>query len=214
MQSLTEAILEQGLANRFLSERQLNRALGGPAARRYGLVNRALKARELVRIRRGLYVLASRYRPGPPHPFAIAQALTPGSYVSFETALGFHGWIPEATRVTASVVRGRKSSVYEHPMFGSFTFHPLALRPEGFLELIERRELAGQVALLAHPLRALLDLVCLRKLPWQGLHWLIQGMRIEPDSLHTVSSAQIEILTTVYKQKRPRQFLNALAEEL
>jgi hypothetical protein len=32
------------------------------AGRRYGLVNRALRSRELIRIRRGPYLLASRYR--------------------------------------------------------------------------------------------------------------------------------------------------------
>lgn len=190
-------------------------SIGSPvAARRYGLVNRALKARELIRIRRGLYVLASRYRAEPLQPFVIAQALVPGSYVSFETALAYHGWIPESVRVTASVVPGRKSSAYEHPLFGSFTFHPLALEPERFLELIERRQFARQVALVAHPIRALMDLVCLRKSAWQGLRWLTQGMRIDSDHLRTVTRTQIDILTGVYKQRAPRLFLSALAEEL
>src|SRR6185503_9694416 len=49
MQTLAESLIEQGLSNRILSERQLERAVGGEAARRYGLVNRALKANELVR---------------------------------------------------------------------------------------------------------------------------------------------------------------------
>jgi hypothetical protein len=214
VQSLTEHLLEQGLADRVLSERQLDRAVGGPAARRYGLVNRALKAHELIRIRRGLYVLEPRYRTEAPHPFAIAQALAPGSYVSFETALAHHGWIPEATRVTANVVPGRKSSAYEHGTLGSFTFHPLALDPERFLELIEREQLAAQTALIAHPIRALMDLVCLRKLSWQGLRWLTQGMRIDLENLRSVTHEQIDILTGVYKQKRPRQFLSAFANEL
>lgn len=210
MQSLTESIQAAGLANRVLSERQLARTLGGPAARRYGLVNRALKAGELIRIRRGLYVLAPRYRTESPHPFAIAQALVPGSYVSFETALAHHGWIPESVRTTASVTPGRKSSVHEHPLFGSFTFHPLALEPERFLELVERQAFADQVALIAHPIRALMDLVCLRKLAWQGLSWITQGLRIEVETLRTVTRAQIDLLTEVYKQKGPRKFLGAL----
>jgi hypothetical protein len=197
MQPLTEAILEQGLKDRVLSERQLDRTVKGPVARRYGLVNRALKARELIRIRRGLSVLAPRYRTEPPHPFAIAQALVPGSYVSFETALAHHGWIPESVRVTASVAPGRKSSTHEHPLFGSFTFHPLALEPERFLELIERRNLGSQIALVAHPIRALMDLVCLRKLNWQGLSWFTQGMRVEAENLRTITPAQIDILTGV-----------------
>src|SRR5271168_2881374 len=146
MQTLTEHLIEQGLSEKVLSERQLERAVGGAAARRYGLVNRALKAQELIRIRRGLYTLPSKYRTEPPHPFAIAQALEPGSYVSFETALSTHGWIPDAVRVTASVVPGRKLSGLDHPTLGSFTFHPLAVNRERFLELIERRQFSSQVA--------------------------------------------------------------------
>lgn len=198
----------------MLSEHQLKRAIGAGPASRYGLVNRALKAKELVRIRRGLYVLAPRYRAEPPHPFAIAQALSPGSYVSFETALAYHGWIPEAVRVTASVVPGRKSSELEHPLFGSFTFHPLALNRSYFLELIERRQFGHQAALVAKPCRALMDLAAFRKLQWQGLAWLTDGMRIEMQSLRSITRKDIETLAKVYKQKRPIEFLCSFAKEL
>jgi hypothetical protein len=214
VQTLTESIIEQGLNAKVLSERQLERVVGGAPARRYGLVNRALKAQELIRIRRGLYILPSKYRIEPPHPFAIAQALEPGSYVSFETALSAHGWIPEAVRVTASVVPGRKSSRLENPEVGSFEFRPLALHTEHFLELIERRQLGSQIALLAHPLRALVDLVTFRKLDWHGLAGLTDGMRIDERSLRTITRMQIQTLADVYKQKRPNNFLSALAREL
>ena len=96
MQSLTEKIIDMNQANRVLNDMQLRRMLGGGNARRYGLVNRALKMGELHRLNRGLYVLDNKYRDYPLHPFALAQALMPGSYVSFETALSHHGWIPEA----------------------------------------------------------------------------------------------------------------------
>ncbi len=214
MQVLTERVVEHGLRDKVLSDQQLDRLIGSSPASRYGLVNRALKAQELIRIRRGLYVLPSKYRTEPLHPFAVAQALAPGSYISFETALGAHGWIPEQVRVIASVVPGRKSSRLEHTVLGSFTFHPLALHPAHFLELIERRPLGSQVALLAHPLRAIVDLVTLRKLDWQGLPWLTQGLRIEEAQLRTITRLQVQTLLTVYKQKRPREFLRALAQEI
>ena len=214
MQTLTESIIEQGLTDRILSERQLERAVGKVPAARYGLVNRALKADELVRIRRGLYVLATRLRTEPPHPFAIAQSLAPGSYVSFETALSVHGWIPESVRITASVVPGRKSSTLEHATFGSFAFHPLAVHRGYFLELIERKQFGHQTALLARPLRALMDLVALRKLDWQGLNWLIEGMRIDAENLRSVTRSEIQSAAQVYKQKRPNEFLRSLAQDL
>ena len=214
MQPLTELLQNHPLRDRVLSEWQLERISGGSAARRYGLVNRALKAGEMVRVRRGLYALAPRYRNQPLHPFAIAQAIAPGSYVSFETALAHHGWIPEAVRVIASVVPGRKSSEIEHPVFGSFSFHPLALERYRFLELIERKQFANQTTLIAAPIRALMDLVCLRKLEWQGPGFLTDGMRINPESLTKISATQIQTLLQVYKQRRSREFLNSLAREL
>jgi hypothetical protein len=214
VQTLTEYLVEQGLSEKVISERQLERVVGGAPARRYGLVNRALKAQELIRIRRGLYVLPTKYRTEAPHPFAIAQALEPGSYVSFETALSAHGWIPEAVRVTASVVPGRKSSHLEHPVVGSFEFRPLALHKEYFLELIERRQLGAQIALVAQPLRALVDLITCRKLDWHGLAQLTDGMRIEEQRLHQITRTQIQTLRDVYKQQRPNDFLSGLTREL
>ncbi len=214
VQTLTERLVELGLAEQILSEEQLQRVVGGEAGRRYGLVNRALRAQELIRLRRGLYVLAQKFRTESVHPFAIAQAMAPGSYVSFETALSVHGWVPEGVRVTASVVRGRKSSTLEHPLLGSFAFHPLALHRSHFLELIERQKYGSHTAFVAAPLRALMDLICLRKSPWQGLAWLIEGMRIEEQNLRSVTRKQIQTLGRVYKQKRPGEFLQSLAKEL
>ena len=91
---------------------------------------------------------------------------------------------------------------------------PLALHKDSFLELIERRQLGSQVGLLAHPLRALVDLVTFRKLDWHGLSGLTDGMRIDEQKLHDITRAQIQTLAAVYKQKRPNSFLNTLGGEL
>lgn len=214
MQTLTENLIERGLRDRPLSERQLERIIGDSPARRYGLVNRALKASELIRVRRGLYVLAPQLRTHSLHPFALAQAIEPGSYVSLETALSHHGWIPENVRVTASVVPGRKSSQVDHPVLGSFTFHPLALHRTHFLESVWREQFDGQTALVASPLRALMDLVTFRKVEWSGLTWLTESLRIERDTLKSISRGPLHTLATVYKQKRPNDFLTKLAQAL
>ncbi len=214
MQTLTKALIESGLADRVLSENQLRRVVAGSAQRRYHLVNRAMAAGELLRLRRGTYLLAHDFRDLPAHPFALAQAFDAGSYVSFETALAHHGWIPEAVRSVASVSSGRKSSAYDHAVFGSFTFHPLAVDPGHFLVGVERLELGGQVALVAQPARALMDLVCLRKQEWQGLAWLIEGLRIDLVQLRTITSADIRALSDVYRHKRVHSVLLNLAKEL
>ena len=214
MRSLTEKIIDSSQANRVFNDAQLRRLLGASDASRYGLVNRALKVGELHRVKRGLYVLDNKYRNDPLHPFALAQALEPGSYVSLETALAHHGWIPEAVYTTASILPGRKSKSYEHEKFGSLTFHPLAIETGYFLELVMRQKVGDQTMLIAKPVRALMDLVCLRKKEWQGMDWLVEGMRIDYETLRTINSAEIRTLKLVYKQKRVKKFLDELAREL
>lgn len=214
MKTLTQQIIDHGLKNRVLADSQLARVIGGSPQRRYGLVNRAMKSGELLRLTRGRYLLADRFRDYPGHPFALAQTFVPGSYVSFETALAHHGWIPEAVYTTASVTPGRKSLDYSHSVFGRFSFHPLAIQTGYFLERVARVQITKQSLLVAEPLRALMDMVCLRKVEWQGLEWLTTGLRIDEEYLATITRADIRTLKFVYKQKRANAFLASLAREL
>ncbi len=214
MRSLTNIIIQQGLANRIIRTPQLARLIEGSEQRRYGLVNRALKTGELLRLQRGLYLLNERYRDFHCHPFSLAQALVPGSYISFETALAYHGWIPEAVHTIASVVPGRKSKRYEHTKMGSYSFHPLAIQQGYFLELVNRHQIDGQTMLVAKPCRALTDLICQQKQKWQGMGWLTESLRIDLEFLRTITATDIQTLKLVYKHKRVKSFLSSLALEL
>jgi len=210
MQTLTEQLVEGGLKDRVLTDTQLARLISGSSQRRYNLVNRAMRAGELIRLRRGLYMLSDKYRSQPCHPYVLAQKLRPGSYVSLETALAFHGWIPEAVYTTASIGPGRQTKDYTCERLGRFTFHPLAIESGYFLELVERVQLGEQAVLIAQPIRALLDLVCLKKMGWQGLAWLVEGMRIDEETLLQVSGAELRTLKRVYKHKRVKDFIAEL----
>ncbi|MEH6550106.1 MAG: hypothetical protein V7711_17075 [Pseudomonadales bacterium] len=214
MKNLTLAIKEQGFADRLLNEHQIARIVGGSPQRRYGLVNRALKAGELIRVQRGLYMLAGQYRDAPYHPYHIAQGLFPSSYISLETALAYHGWIPEAVYETASILPGRKSKELKNEQFGKFTFHPLATNRGYFLELVERVQINKQTMLIAKPIRALMDLVCYKKVEWQGIDWIEKGLRIDLEYLRSVPAADIRTLKLVYKQKRVKVFLAELEKAL
>lgn len=214
MHTITNKIIEQGLANRVLSVSQLKRLINGSAQRRYNLVNRAIKTGELLRFQRGLYMLNERFRDYPCHPFVFAQAIAPGSYVSFETALAYHGWIPEAVFTTASVVPGRKSRQFEHEQMGIFGFHPLAIHRKYFLELVNRYQINGQTMLVAKPCRALMDLICLRKLSWKGMDRLLEGLRIDTESLAAITDNDIKILELVYRHKRVKSYLSSFNMEL
>lgn len=214
MNRLLRKIIDNNLANRVISVSQLKRLSNGTEQSRYNLVNRAVKSQELIRLHRGLYMLNDRLRDFPCHPFHLAQAFSPGSYISFETALTFHGWIPESVYVTKSAVPGRKSRQFQDNRNGLFTFHPLPVHRLHFLELVKRYQENGQTMLIASPLRALMDLICLRKESWKGLAWLVEGVRIDPDALFAVRQEEIEILKLVYKHQQVQQFIEEMKKEL
>ncbi len=102
--------------------------------------------------------------------------MVPGSYVSLETALAFHGWIPEAVFTTSSVSPVRKTLQYPVPRLGLFSFHPLAIHDYQFLVAIECRKVGARTVFVASPLRALMDLVALRREVWSGLGWVTEGL--------------------------------------
>ncbi|MEX0583861.1 MAG: type IV toxin-antitoxin system AbiEi family antitoxin domain-containing protein [Sneathiella sp.] len=207
MTTLTRELANSPYAHHVFTETQLARIIGGSDQRRYGLVNRALKSGELVRVKRGLYVLSDALRSDSIHPFHLAQALHPGSYISLESALAYHGWIPEAVYTTTSVVLGGRSRQITHETLGQFTFTPLALERLHFLELVDRLKVQQQTMLVAKPIRALMDLVYARKVQWQGIAWLEEYLRIDGESLLSVTSDDVAVLKNVYKHSRMQAFL-------
>ncbi len=123
----------------------------------YRQLSRWVKAGQIVQLRRGLYSLAPPLRRREPHPFLIANELERGTYVSLQSALAFHGMIPEAVPTTTSVGPVRPG-VFETPL-GRFEFrHLRADLCRGYrrLEVAQR-----QFARVALPEKALVDLLYL-----------------------------------------------------
>jgi len=213
MQTLTESLLQSGWSGRVVTQAQLARLLDGTPQRRYNLVNRALQHGELRQLRRGFYLLAPQLQNKTPHPFVLAQALQSGSYISFESALSFHGWIPEGVPMTLSVLPGRRRLEVDLAALGMFRFYPLALRTGYFLEAVDRHTFDGQIALVAQPLRALLDIGCLRK--FEGsIRELAQSMRIDDERLMQTEAATWQTLQRVYAHKRMSTAIQALQQEM
>jgi hypothetical protein len=114
-------------------------------------LSRWVRSGRVHQLRRGLYTLAPPYQNTIPHPFLIANALMPGSYVSAQSALAFYGLIPEYTPRTLSVTMLRPSQ-WE----GGFHFQHLAPHLFFGYQLVELSQ--GQQAFIAAPEKALLDL--------------------------------------------------------
>ncbi len=117
------------------------------------------KAGKVTPVRRGLYALPKALRRYEPHPFAVANRLVAGSYVSLEMALRYYSLIPEHVAVTTSMTTGRPGK-WENE-FGRFFFHHID--PRYFFGIEYREIMPNQYAYIAYPEKALLDLLYLRK---------------------------------------------------
>lgn len=116
-------------------------------------LTRWVNAGKIYQLRRGLYALAPPYQKVKPHPFAIANRLVPGSYVSAQSALARFGLIPEYVPTVVSVCSSRPRQ-WETPL-GTYLFrhvHRRYLFGYGQVTLGERQQ-----ALVAEPEKALLD---------------------------------------------------------
>ena len=120
-------------------------------------LSRWVRSGRLVQLRRGRYALAPPFRRIQPHPFVTANRIVTGSYVSCQSALAFHGLIPEAVFAVTSATAGRPGR-WATPL-GTFDYRHLRQR---LLWGFRRVPLGqGQEAFVAGPEKALLDLVYL-----------------------------------------------------
>lgn len=121
-------------------------------------LSRWVSAGRLIQLRRGLYALAPPHQRVRPHPFVIANALMRGSYVTGQSALAYHGMIPEFVAETVSACTGRPT-VWDTP-FGRFSYRHLQRR---LFTGYARLEVApNQFAFVARPEKAVLDLAYLQ----------------------------------------------------
>ena len=123
----------------------------------YRQLSRWVRGGKLIQLRRGLYSLAPPLRRREPHPFLIANSLERGTYVSLQSALSFHGLIPEAVPTTTSVGPVRPGSF--ETSFGRFQFQHLRADLCRGYRRVEVK--AGQYARVALPEKALVDLLYL-----------------------------------------------------
>jgi predicted transcriptional regulator of viral defense system len=115
-------------------------------------LSRWAKAGKIRQLRRGLYMLEPPYQSVTPHPFLIANALVPGSYVSEQSALAYYGLIPEYASRTVSVTTLRPSQ-----WDGGFYFQHIAPHFYFGYQLVTLS--SQQRAFVAKPEKALLDLI-------------------------------------------------------
>ena len=210
MQTITEIAIENAHGSVFTrGEASLWADNDGP--RLDALLKRATGAGEIVRIRRGLFVLSPRYRHDPIHLFVLAQLIHGPSYISLESALAHHGWIPEAVYTLANVTL-KRSRVFDTPL-GRFSYTRIPQEP--LYAGVQRLELpATGCFFMASPLKALADYVYVNRCDWTGLTPLLGSLRIDEAELATLTGTMFDILSDVYRTGRVCRFLAGIRKEM
>jgi hypothetical protein len=177
------------------------------------LLDRAIKAGEIQRVKRGLYILSPSYRKSDLPLFTVAALLLSPSHVSLETALAYHGLIPEAVYQVASATT-RRRQVFETPL-GVFSYHCVPCKmPMAGVETLKLEH--SFWAFVATPLRAIADLLYLnRTITWQkdGLGFLLDSLRIEEEDLQDISFQHYDAIMEAFRNRRVRHFLEQLQKE-
>ncbi len=166
---------------------------------------------DLVRVRKGLYVVGERYRRGPIVREHLANLIYGPSYVSLDFALDYHGLIPERVEEVTSVTTG-KARRFETP-FGVFTYRPLGRgRYESGVTLGGD---APSRYLMASPEKALADKVwCDKRFKPDCLAdyrvYLLDDLRIDPSRLVALDRELLERIASAYRSRRIAMLIRAL----
>lgn len=158
-------------------------------------ISELLKSKELISIRRGLYITGSKTDLPTPNPFLIANHLRGPSYVSLESALSYWNMIPEKVYEISSVTI-KTSKSYITPA-GRFSYKHLKTPYYSYgIKSIEHSP--KQTMLVASPEKALCDKVMLTpKIHLRSIkqtrEFLMEDLRMDGEVLSTLDTKIMEL---------------------
>lgn len=177
--------------------------ISGNAPRRYAVVNRALKKGTLVQLRRGVYLIGKPFRKISSSNFQIAHSIYGPSYISFESALFYHQWIPEAVYTTTCATAKRTKKF--DTSIGVFRYIHV---PEHLCYLgVQRVGNDDQAFYIADPWKAIADHYYVYNRGWKHPKDLSMDLRIELDDMLESDLTTLQVLSQHYQSKRVQKFL-------
>jgi len=178
---------------------------------------KALKAEGVIEsIKKGLYIAGPKIRSSKPESVLLANQIYGPSYVSLETALSYHGLIPERVYETASMTT-KPSKEFNTPA-GLFTYTHLPLPYYAFgLNMVKLS--SDQCAIIASPEKALCDKIVstsgvLLRSTTQAKAYLLEDLRIEESSLKKLDLKNIFSWLTDAPKKESLEMLIKTVESL
>ena len=162
---------------------------------------RLTKSGNIIRLRRGLYVVSPSDTGVPLSSFLIANHIYGPSYVSMESALRFYGLIPETVHETISVCC-KATKVFENQL-GKFRYIHAAL-PYYSIGITTQSE-ENVRFLIATPEKAICDLISYTpKLNLRSkrevLEYLTEYLRIDLDDVLQLDPTRLESIAKYAKK--------------
>ncbi len=209
MSALMEKIVEKIPTDTF-SDTTLRNIIVGSNNSRYSFVKRAIRAGDLIHLRRGFYSLSKKYQRKGVNLFEVAQMIYGPSYISFESALAYHGWIPEAVYTVTSSCAKRSKDVPTPLGLFSYTHIP----SNKFLAGVKRVESPNGIFLMATPWRALVDYVYANSKRWKGLKSVVESLRVDAINFKEVDFRLLEEIKEATKSSYVKKFIDSVKKEL
>jgi hypothetical protein len=168
----------------------------------------------LQAIKKGLYVAGPAVdATRKPEPFLLANHILGPSYVSVETALAYHGFIPERVYEIASMTT--KAPRKFRTSLGTFTYTKLALPYYSFG--IQSEKLADdQYAMVASPGKAIFDKVIttsglLFRSKKSATEFLLENMRMDEALLKQLN---VREMSTWVKKSQKQNSLSMIIDSI
>lgn len=172
-------------------------------------INQLLKSGVIRRVKKGLYVFGPDYRQRPVCGEVLANQIYGPSCLSMESALSYHGLIPEAVRQFTSVTP-KKNREFE-TILGRFRYYhlPMELYSAGLEQVWLDSE---HPAFIACPEKALCDYLSLRY-PGKvkdASQFLEDDLRIDPEHWERLDVGRLESLNLLYRSENVRRLMDIL----
>lgn len=159
---------------------------------------------DIVRVKKGLYILGKSLRRRPFCRELLANLIYGPSYVSLEYALHYHGLTPERVEKVTSVTCGR-SRTFDSPV-GTFSYRMIPM--DAFRTGMDQVELDdGRSFLIAIPEKALADRIVADRgagiSTQKELHeYLLEDLRIDPANLRGLNPTRLTEIARHYRSRR------------
>lgn len=172
-------------------------------------ISEMVKSGQLTMVRKGLYIPGPELDVAPPHPFLTANHLYGPSYISLQSALAFHGMIPERTYGVSSVSMKRSTQYETAAGAFSYTRVPMPYYSFGITSQVLTEK---QVVLMASPEKAVCDIIItssgvnLRSVA-QTKAFLFDDLRLDENKVSDLQLAEIASWTEHSPKSKSLQML-------